>query len=318
MQYTFNTIWRLILQLPPSIRSFDAFACGDLTKLTLAKAIQSSVWLLRLNQSKWFNIWMKDALVKMLQPDITVKPELYLKNVILNSSSITFNVQMLKHLLTEQFPMIKYNSQTDQVSTDGMPSMFNLFALDIIISKFAASIDWQLNLNAIEGAASQPPSPVTINFEVKQAAIELLPTVLNLITLNLSCARWSLIYQMCEEDAEQGIVTVPKLLLAYNSVLKTTSIKCNFKSSSFTSTLSSYLPRNLLKILDKWISLPIDTTPWRTDINSIPTVSESIISSIQSQHFLSQLASNSKVNYLFISLKSFINTLLKFAEELFR
>jgi len=123
---------------------------------------------------------------------------------------------------------------------------------------------------------------------------------------------------MTNEDMIQGIVTVPKLLNAYNSIIKMTSSKCYGKLIQLTLALAAHLPRNLVKILVKWNMIPVDANHWRTEHSSSPIPSESYIMSVQSNHFSSISAFNSSPFNANVNLKHLTNTLLKFAEDLFQ
>jgi hypothetical protein len=199
-----------------------------------------------------------------------------------------------------------------------MPLLYDMFTLEVLCAKTCVTLDSCYNLNESSPPLSGSPSVCGTNLESKQASIEILPTVLNMISYNLSCARSSLIHQMTNDDAVQGIITVPKLLNAYNSIIKITSSKCSSKLSHLTLALAVHLPRNLVKILDKWNMIPVDVSHWRTEHSSSPIPSESYILGIQSHHFMSISASNSSPFNSNVNLKHFTNTLLKFAEDLFQ
>ena len=316
VQFGFNSVWRILLQLPPSVQSLRLLSVGDVRPFDNPKALHYSVWVPRIVNNKWFYIWVKDALTKLLQNDPNLKPEPFLKSVIKSANSMAFNVQLLKQLMSRQFSSVKYNpNSSDIMALEGMPLLFDMFTLDVLCAKTNVSLDSCYNLS--ESSSSGHNSYGT-NTEAKQASIELLPSVLNLISSHLSCARSSIIHQMTNEDAVQGIQTVPKLLNAYNSILKMTSSKCNVKLIQLTLQLATHLPRNLMKILVKWNMIPIDSQHWRNEHNSLPIPSESYIIAIESQHFNSfstQLSTQFNSNN---NLKHFVNTLLKFAEDLYQ
>ena len=319
VQFGFNSIWRIVLQLPPSVQSLQLLSIGDFRQFDNAKALHYSVWIPRIVSKQWFYIWVKDALTKLLQNDPNLKPEPFLKSVTKTANSIAFNVQLLKHLMLRQFSSVKCNpNSTEIVAMDGMPLLFDMFALDVLSAKTNASIDSCYNLSDSSPNASAGHSVYGNNTEAKQASVELLPSVLNMISSHLSCARSSIIHQMTNEDALQGIQTVPKLLNAYNSILKMTSSKSNAKLMQLTLQLATHLPRNLMKILVKWNMIAVDVQHWRNEHNSAPIPSESYIMSIESQHFNAFSTSMSTPFNSNVNLKHFINTLLKFAEDLYQ
>jgi hypothetical protein len=319
VQYCFDVIWRIILQLPPSVKSLQLLSNGDVRQFDNSKALHSCIWITRIANNKWFYIWVKDSLTKLLQNDANVKPDNLLKSVIKTANSVTFNIQLLKHLMIRQFSCIKCGSNSNEiVAPDGMPLLYDMFTLEVLCAKTCVTLDSCYNLNESSPPLSGSPSVCGTNIESKQASIEILPTVLSMISCNLSCARSSLIHQMTNDDVLQGIVTVPKLLNAYNSIIKITSSKCSGKLSHLTLALAVHLPRNLVKILDKWNMIPVDVSHWRTEHSSSPIPSESYIMGIQSHHFMSISASNSSPFNSNVNLKHLTNTLLKFAEDLFQ
>lgn len=319
VQYTFNVIWRIVLQLPPSVKSLQLLSNGDVRQFDNTKALHSSIWITRIANNKWFYIWVKDSLTKLLQNDANVKPDVLLKSVIKTANSVTFNVQLLKHLMNRQFSVIKCGTNYNElVPLEGMPLLFDMFTLEVLCAKTSVTLDSCYNLNESSPSMSGSPSVCGTNLESKQASIEMLPTILSMISCNLSCTRSSLIQQMTNEDALQGIITVPKLLNAYNSIIKMTSSKCYGKLIQLTLALAVHLPRNLGKILVKWNMIPVDGTHWRTEHSSPQTPSDSYILSIQSHHFGSISASNTAPFNANVNLKHFTNSLLKFAEDLFQ
>ena len=319
IQYSFGCVWRVVLQLPPSVRSLQLWSMADVRQFDNARALHYSVWISRIASNKWFYIWIKDALAKLLQSDPNLKPEPFLKSVAKTANSVTFNIQLLKHLMLRQFTAVKCcASSSDIVPLDGMPVLFDMFAMDVLCAKTHISLDSCYNINETPSSVAGGQSVYGTNIEAKQASIELLPSILNLVSCHLSCARSSIIHQMVNEDALQGIQTVPKLLNAYNSILKMTSSKCNTKLIQLTLQLATHLPRNLMKVLVKWNMIPVDSHHWRGDHSSSPVPYESYLSSIQSQHFSAFSPSLSTSFNANVNLKHFINTLLKFAEDLYQ
>ena len=318
VQFGFNSVWRIVLQLPPSVQSLQLLSIGDVRQFDNAKALHYSLWIPRLVSKQLFYVWIKDSLTKLLQNDPNLKPEPFLKSVTKTANSIAFNVQLLKHLMLRQFSAVKCNPLSNEiVEMNGMPLLFDMFTLDVLSAKTNSSLDSCYNLNDTSNA-SAGHSIYGSNTEAKQASIELLPSILNMISSHLSCARSSIIHQMTHEDALQGIQTVPKLLNAYNSILKMTSSKCNTKLIQLTLQLATHLPRNLMKMLVKWNMIPVDVQHWRNEHNTAPIPSESYIMAIESQHFSSYSTSMSTPFNSNVNLKHFINTLLKFAEDLYQ
>lgn len=319
IQYTFNTIWRVVLQLPPSVRSLQLWSMADVRQFDNSRAIHYSVWISRIASNKWFYIWIKDALTKLLQNDPNLKAEPFLKSVAKTANSVAFNIQLLKHLMLRQFSAVKCNANSSEiVAMNGMPLLFDMFALDVLCAKTHISLDSCYNINETSPSGSSAHSVYGTNLEAKQASTELLPSVLNLASCHMSCARSSIIHQMVNEDALQGIQTVPELLKAYNSILKITSSKVNSKLIQLTLQLATHLPRNLMKVLVKWNLISIETPHWRGDHTSSPMTAESYISNIQNHHFSSFSPSLSTPFNSNVNLKHFISTLLKFAEDLYQ
>ncbi|XP_054157835.1 E3 ubiquitin-protein ligase UBR4-like [Oppia nitens] len=316
IQYTFNSVWRILLQLPPSVRCLTELSVGDVRQFDNSKTIHYSIWISRIVNNKWFYNWIKES--KLMQNDTNIKPEALLKSVANNANSISFNVELLKRLMLKQFSLSKSSNNSDELITvEEMPLLLDMFTLDVLCAKTHILLDSCYNLSDNSSSMNSNVTAGT-SLEAKQSAIELLPLVLNLVSSHLSCARSSLIHQMVAEDELQGIKTITKLLNAYNSILKITSSKCNSKLIQLTLQLATYLPKNLMKILVKWNLIPVDVQHWRNEHNSSSSPSESYIMAIQSQHFNAfsvSLATSFNSN---TNLKHFVNTLLKLAEDLYQ
>ncbi|XP_039287887.1 protein purity of essence [Nilaparvata lugens] len=308
-QYCFTICWKLLLQLPPSTPHLDKLALASTDSVTTPPStllLHSMVWGPRAGH-KTFQTWIKESLVK--QGMYTQYAENMLKSVTEKVNNLKHDVTVAKNTITALMPQVEADSL--MVPRRKLPTLMELCLLDAVVAKVSP---W--NMMSEESSTFQTPdnSPdlnKTITLvetgSQNELVLELLPHILKLTEVILTCSRSSLMYQINESAG--GSLSISDFY-AFRSVLAICSTQAT-KIHSLSTALNSLMPTTIRSVLEKWNINSSTEFPWNTYANDI-IPSESYLLAIVNAH-ISSLSSqssftiNPSLNHLLQSLVTFIS-----------
>lgn len=284
-QYCFTICWRLLLMLPPSTPYMDRLSSGENIPAGLL-LLHSLVWGPRAAH-KTFSRWLKDCLVK--QGMYTQYTEKLLKAVSDLVNTLKYDISIARYCITSLTPEIK---TTTVVKKDELPPLWHLFLLNAVMAKIQVSLIDDETMN----------SDSNLNTLIE----EFLPQVLKLTQVILHCSCWSFMYQVAEQNENNGKITNQESELCLLQNLLAVSSPHNTR---FSSDLLRLLPSNICSILENWNTVFLENCTITPFLNDIIT-SESYILSIINAH-VSTLSMNQTFK-VSLSLKQLLQDLVKF------
>ncbi|XP_075228020.1 E3 ubiquitin-protein ligase-like protein poe isoform X3 [Lycorma delicatula] len=317
-QYCFTICWRLLLQLPPSTPYLDKLALGSVESSSPSHSpilLHSLVWGPRAGH-KTFISWMKDSLVK--QGMYTQYAENLLKTVSEKVNNLKHDICIAKNTITSFTQQM--DSDVWMVPRRKLPTLMELCLMDAVIAKVQVlSEDTALTSSDTPDVnkAMDICSEIGVQNEL---ANELMPHVLRLTEVILTCSWSSLMYQINEgsEEGSEGNFST-RDFLAFRSVLAVCSSR-NTKTQSLATALNNLLPSSVRSVLEKWNANNVSEFPWNTYANDI-IPGESFILAVVNAH-ISSLSSqsvftiNPSLNHLLRSLITFISEHIMKCEHL--
>lgn len=308
-QYCFGVAWRLMMQLPPSVKSLETLSkCNNFSQPQ--DILHAVVWVPRICENKWYCSWIKEMLTKMIQPSAPdYDVEKLLSSLLAFTSPLGYSVSLLSNFFN--------NVKSNYKDAKQLPSLFNLMAIEALAIKTFGAIENAFSSSASTISEASPSgdedAPVTpkviTSSDARDAVKQILPATVDLILLCYKFIRMSILLQAQSEDP-QSELTGPGCKLLQLAAGKMGKV------NSYSLSIASLLPKSLKKAAERWNCIPVDLVPLKNDLSS----SETLIQGVQAFHF-SCLLSNPffdddsfNVN---INLKHTSNTLIKFAEELF-
>ncbi|RZF46968.1 hypothetical protein LSTR_LSTR017013 [Laodelphax striatellus] len=317
-QYCFTICWKLLLQLPPSTPYLDKLALGTTDSVTTPPSpllLHSMVWGPR-SGHKTFSTWMKESLVK--QGMYTQYAETLLKSVTEKVNNLKHDVTVAKNTIIALMPQVEANSW--MVPRRKLPTLMELCLLDAVVAKVSPWSTMSEDSSTLLTTDSSPDLNKTITLvetgSQNELVMELLPHILKLTEVILTCSRSSLMYQINESAG--GSLSVSDFV-AFRSVLAICSTQAS-KIQFLSTALNSLMPTPIRSVLEKWNISSATEFPWNTYANDI-IPSESYLLAILNSH-ISSLSSqssftiNPSLNHLLNSLVTFISEHIMKCESL--
>ena len=306
-----------MLQMPPS-KSYLQSLSGPQQQLTEASRIlHSIIWIPRLFNSKWYNLWMKDALTKMSQNQSPVA-EALLQDLSESVTTLSFSTKILMDFMNNLIEKYANCDEKDQ------PTVMEMLTLEAVVLKtlhhmenFMSGPDAEVRIESGSSRrGSQDRDEMTANMQnVRKAANHLLPLTIKTVCLFYRFIRCNVV-KLSESDQDSSEIHSSLDPEASHLLIQIASGKCG-KISSFALSASNHLPKPLKSALDKWNRIQVDTTCFKNDLSS----SETLIQGTESYHLQSILlhpvVDDQRGVDVSLSLKHVTNSLIKFAEELF-
>lgn len=140
IQYCFYIIWRLFLLLPPSIQFLEESSIEEMKQDSL-KMLSMIIWQPRLIYSKYHRNFLLATLKK--QASNEENTDQIIDNYLKYYTPISFNIELIKSYVD------------DYVNEDKVPSLFDQFILECLISRLWIMVDYSFtkqSTNKIEQA----------------------------------------------------------------------------------------------------------------------------------------------------------------------
>ena len=149
VNFTFNVTWRLMLQLPPSMKFIRSLAHVESITSDCKSVLQAILWIPRLFGNKWFSFWIRDSLVKMTAVDSpnesvpSINPVDLLQETGELVTSFPYSIGLITNFITVLIK--KYKKVEGNISS--VPSVFEMFVLESVIIRTLNQMENCLNGN---------------------------------------------------------------------------------------------------------------------------------------------------------------------------
>ena len=327
-QYCFELTWRMVQSLPPSVAFLECLS--DDKEMHICSMLHSLILCPRLG-NKVFGAWIKDALVK--QGQTTARAESLLKSVDSDVNNFASDVKFMQRLM-EKMKNKKFLSAKSMefVSSNDMPSFFDLVTLDAFIAKVQISVDRMFagvdSVTVKPGQTEREAAAANALERLKgvqdqlvdavDATLDLVPMVLQLVKAFCACSRSTVLQMMGPEDRE-ALATEDATKNALAMIMAIAGSKCS-PTQELARKLGTMLPSSLKQALNTWNEGSITDFPqissWRNNLGSENTLpSETYISAVIQAHLttITEQSSFSPVK----SLKHCFFSAASFAVDLF-
>lgn len=294
LDYTFQTMWRLVNQLPPTLQSFkEIIQATEADKpIDASRIINMCIWLPRLENSRASFLWVRELLTKAStnsgieassDSPTTAKSmasiEETINELLQVFGSMDFNYSLLKclswnffhynHCINNQ--LFQYGnvlghdmaSHLLQLKLIHFPKFFTLFTMDFymerVISLFFGEFQKVKSFkNSEQNNVSDGTSPDEKHFDTIEKYILLLLGLFDKLFIDINAI---LVYDGPLASFAEGQNSSTDLkYLFYRCLVNICSTNCYDASvSDITSNIVNFLPQNILSRIDQWNRLYANT-----------------------------------------------------------
>lgn len=296
LDYTFQTMWRLINQLPPSLQSFTDIvtATEDDKPVDAALIVNMCIWLPRLENSRASFLWLRELLTKTVanpvnnletlseSPTTTkslITIEEKMNELLRKFGSLDFNYQLLKRLSWDFF---HYNHCTNnqlflsgnvlghdmashllQLKLIQFPKFFTLFTIDLYMERVATLFHKEFAKMRFEVTESSSSSEDNLpsneaNYDAIEQYILLLLGLFDKIFVDINAV---LVYDGPLSSFAEGQNSSSDLKYLFYRCLVNICSNHSLDSSlsDLINSIILYLPVNILFRIDQWNRLYANT-----------------------------------------------------------